>query len=141
MRSSKIIVIALSISLYAQLASAETIQVLVKNAKNGQPVPNEKLSIQLYGERDAREYVTDKNGIAVIEIKPTDRIWAATEWWITCKKLANSPAQPSDYVLANDVLREGVTLSNTCGREKSEPIRGKLIIFARKASLIENLKR
>jgi hypothetical protein len=41
------------------------------------------------------------------------------------------------YVSLGRVLQEGVTVQNSCGRAKSETIKGKLVIFAKKSSLIQ----
>ncbi len=39
------------------------------------------------------------------------------------------------YVSVSKVFQEGVTMPNSCGRAKSETMKGKLVIFAEKSSL------
>ncbi len=41
---------------------AQSVQVRVLDAKSGARVPNEKVSVLIKGEKDAREYTTDNEG-------------------------------------------------------------------------------
>jgi hypothetical protein len=134
--SRLILIVALSgiVSALVQCADAATIQIRVLNAKNGREVKNEKVSVNVKGEKGAREYVTNAEGEFDLELDPSVEIWVATEWWVTCRTI-HPPTVDYDSVAM--ILKEGVTYDNKCGHAKSEPIRGKLIIFARKASLVE----
>ncbi len=110
------------------------IQIRVLNAKNGERVANQKVSVAIKGVRDATEYTTDADGNINVDLPPEAEVFAATEWWTTCRKV-ESGVNP--YVSAARVFQEGVTLPNSCGKAKSETIKGKLVIFAKKSSLVQ----
>jgi hypothetical protein len=140
MKQIKLIAItALLIATFLPAAMAEVIQVRVLNAKNEKPVANEKVNINIKGVIGDRTYVTNSEGIFHLQIDPTASLFAGTEWWVTCRNTKADQHEP--YVLAQDIIKYGVTLQNTCGHAKSETIKGQLTIFARKASLIENFQR
>jgi hypothetical protein len=108
------------------------IQIRVLNAKTGERVANQKVSVAIKGTRDATEYTTDAEGNINVDLSPNAEVFAATEWWTTCRKTV-SGVDP--YVPVASVLRDGVTVPNSCGKAKSETIKGKLVIFAEKTSL------
>jgi hypothetical protein len=110
------------------------IQIRVLNAKNGERVANQKVSVAIKGVRDATEYTTDAEGNINVDLPPEAELFAATEWWTTCRKV-ESGVDP--YVSAARVFQEGVTIPNSCGKAKSETIKGKLVIFAKKSSLVQ----
>jgi hypothetical protein len=58
----------------------------------------------------------------------------ANERWTTCRKI-ESGVDP--YISAARVFQEDVTVPNSCGKAKSETIKGKLVIFAKKSSLVQ----
>jgi hypothetical protein len=134
--SRLILIVALLwfVSALVQCANAATIQIRVLNARNGKRVMNQKVSVNVKGEKGAREYVANAEGEFDLDIDPSAEIWVATEWWVTCRTI-HPPTV--DYDSVDKILKEGVTYENNCGHAKSEPIRGTLIIFARKASLAE----
>jgi len=45
------------------------------------------------------------------------------------------------YVSVGEILKDGVTIENTCGRAKSETIKGTLVIFAKRPSIVQLLKK
>lgn len=108
------------------------IQIRVLNAKNGARVANQKVSVVIKGTKNATEYTTDAEGNIDVNLPPEAEVFAATEWWTTCRK-TESGVDP--YVSVGRVFQEGVTVPNSCGKAKSETIKGKLIIFAEKPSL------
>ena len=110
------------------------IQIRVLNAKNGERVANQKVSVAIKGTKNATEYTTDAEGNINVDLPPEAEVFAATEWWTTCRKI-ESGVDP--YVSAARVFQEGVTVPNSCGKAKSETIKGKLVIFARKSSLVQ----
>jgi hypothetical protein len=114
--------------------SAVPIQIRVLNAKNGERVKNQKVSVAIKGEKWAKEYVTDAEGNINVDLDPAAQIVASTEWWVTCRTM--NPAAPH-WFSVGDITSEGVTDENTCGKANSETIKGKLVIFARKASFGE----
>jgi RHS repeat-associated protein len=69
---------------------------------------------------------------------PSAFLYVATEWRVTCRHITPGTIP---FIRAATVIQEGVTDENICGRARSESIKGKLIIFTRKASFLENLKR
>ena len=108
------------------------IQIRVLNAKTGERVANQKVSVAIKGTRDATEYTTDAEGNINVALSPNAEVFVATEWWTTCRK-TESGVDP--YVPVASVLQNGVTVPNSCGKAKSETIKGKLVIFAEKTSL------
>lgn len=124
--------------LFLQTAPAETFQIRVLNAKNGQRVARQQVSVLVKGKKAAAEYKTDAEGNITVDIPADAEVFVATEWWVTCRK-ARRGLDP--YVRVAKIVQEGVTVENTCGRAKSEKIRGKLIIFARKASPFELFRK
>ena len=115
-------------------ANGETpipIQIRVLNAKNGERVANQKVSVAIKGAKNATEYTTDAEGNINLDLQPGAEVFVATEWWTTCRKI-ESGVDP--YVQVSRVFQEGVTVPNSCGRAKSETIKGKLVIFAKKSS-------
>jgi hypothetical protein len=117
---------------------AQTIQVRVLDAKSGARVPNEKVSMLIKGEKNAREYTTDSEGNFSLQLEPSASLFVATEWRVTCRTVTPGVVP---FVRVSTILQEGFTVKNTCGRAKSETVKGKLIIFARKSSFFENFKR
>lgn len=117
---------------------AQSVQVRVLDARTGARVPNEKVSVLIKGEKGARDYTTDSEGSFSLEADPSGAIYVATEWRVTCR-YATPGVVP--FIPISTILEGGFTEENTCGRAKSETVKGKLIIFARKASFIENFKR
>ncbi len=108
------------------------IQIRVLNAKNGERVANQKVSVGIKGVKGATEYTTDAEGDINVNLPPEAEVFAATEWWTTCRKM-ESGVDP--YVPVSRVFQEGFTVPNSCGKAKSETIKGKLVIFAQKSSL------
>jgi hypothetical protein len=108
------------------------IQIRVLNAKNGERVTNQKVSVAIKGTKNATEYTTDAEGNISVNLPSDAEVFAATEWWRTCRKV-ESGVDP--YVSVARVFREGVTVPNSCGKAKSETIKGRLVIFAKKSSL------
>ncbi len=108
------------------------IQIRVLNAKNGERVANQKVSVGIKGVKGATEYTTDAEGDISVNLPPEAEVFAATEWWTTCRKM-ESGVDP--YVPVSKVFQDGVTVPNSCGKAKSETIKGKLVIFAEKSSL------
>jgi hypothetical protein len=117
---------------------AQSIQVRVLDARSGACVPNEKVSVLVKGEKNARDYTTDIEGNFSLQIDPSAFIYVATEWRVTCRHIAHGVVP---FVSVATIMQEGFTDDNTCGRAKSETVKGKLIIFARKSSFFENFKR
>ena len=122
------------LAFFLQIATAATIQIRVLNAKNGTRVADQKVSVLIKGMKAATEYTTDAQGNINADLDPEAEVFVATEWWTTCRK-TGSGVDP--YISISRVLQEGVTVENTCGRAKTETIKGKLIIFAKKSSLIQ----
>jgi hypothetical protein len=108
------------------------IQIRVLNAKTGERVAKQKVSVAIKGTKNATEYTTDAEGNINVDLPSNVEVFAATEWWTTCRKM-ESGVDP--YVPVDKVFLEGVTVPNSCGKAKSETIRGKLVIFAEKSSL------
>jgi hypothetical protein len=117
---------------------AQSVQVRVLDAKSGARVPNEKVSVLIKGEKAARDYTTDSEGNFTIQVDPSAFLYVATEWRIICRHITPGVVP---FVPVTTILQEGFTDQNTCGRAKSETVKGKLIIFARKSSLFENFNR
>lgn len=117
---------------------AQTIQVRVLDAKSGDRVPNEKVSVLVKGEKNARDFTTDSEGNFSLELDPFAAIYVATEWRITCRTITPGVVP---FVPVKTILQEGFTVENTCSKAKSETIKGRLVIFAKKSSLFENFKR
>lgn len=134
------ILMAVTVSLLVNhlAAQAESIQVRVLNARNGDPVPNQRVSVEIKGEKDAREYTTDNEGNLSLQLEPSAYIFVATEWWVTCRHI--SPESAS-YVSVATIIDKGFTDENTCGHATEETIKGKFIIFARRASFFELFKK
>lgn len=117
---------------------AQSIQVRVLDAKSGARVPSEKVSVLIKGEKNARDYTTDSEGNFSLQLDPSAAIYVATEWRITCRRITPGVVP---FVPVETILQEGFTVENTCGKAKSETIKGKLVIFTKKSSLLENFKR
>lgn len=115
-----------------------SINVRVLDARTGEPVPNEKVAVFIEGGKNAKDYQTDARGEFKLEIDLSARIYAATEWRVSCTpvKAGNVP-----YVPVSEIIQEGFTYENACGNARTEVIRDKLVIFARKASFFEKFRR
>ncbi|HEU5352768.1 MAG TPA: hypothetical protein VFU55_14350 [Terracidiphilus sp.] len=126
------------VALGSQTGQAQSIQVRVLDGHSGKRISNEKVSVLIKGEKGAREYKTDDEGDFTLPINPSADIFVATEWRVTCRAVKPGVIP---FVSVTTILQEGVTLPNTCGHAESETIKGKLVIFTRKASFFENFKR
>jgi hypothetical protein len=124
--------------LSAPFAFGQSFHIRVLNAKDGKPVKHEKVSVSLKGEKGARDYETDENGEVALTLNASAKIFAATEWWVTCRKLSKNE---DGYIPVAEIQRDGVTAENSCGKAASETFRGVLVLFARKASFLENFRR
>ena len=131
-------IIALACSFAYQTSVAEIIRIRVLNGHNGKPIANEQVSLYIKGEKDALSYTTDMNGTFTLDLDPSKEVLPSTEWWITCRKI--NPTAPHLFSV-EAIHNDGATDENTCGKAKSEVIRGTLTIFARKASFFENMAR
>ena len=139
LRSTLLLLPALAIfSVGHSTLLAQSVQVRVLDAKSGARVPNEKVSVLIKGEKDARDYTTDSEGNFSLQIDPSTSVYVATEWRVTCRNITPGVIP---FVPVATILQDGFTEGNTCGKAKSETVKGKLIIFARKSSLFENFKR
>jgi hypothetical protein len=137
-RISSVCAVLLACLSIFQIASAETIRIRVLNGHNGKPLVSEKVNVFIQGEKDSGTYTTDTDGTFTLDLDPSKILIPSTEWWITCRKV--NPAAPH-FFSVQSIHDEGVTDENTCGKARSEPIRGTLTIFARKASFFENMAR
>jgi hypothetical protein len=134
-RAHKISLVSIAIfALCLKAAGASPIQIRVLNAKSGGRLADQKVSVAIKGMKNATEYTTDAEGNINVDLDPGAEVFVATERWNTCRKM-ESGVDP--YVSVGRVLQEGVTVQNSCGRAKSETIKGKLVIFAKKSSLIQ----
>jgi hypothetical protein len=110
------------------------IQIRVLNAKDGERVANQKVSVLIKGTKNATEYTTDAEGDVNVDLPPEAEVFVATEWWTTCRKTESGVAP---YVSVGRIFQEGVTVPNSCGRARTETIKGRLVIFAKKSSLVQ----
>jgi hypothetical protein len=125
-----------------------TIQIRVLNGKNGTPMRNEKVAVYVkpegYSGREDRipqqEYWPDINGNVSLQVDSGAEVYVTPEWWDPCQ-----PVDPSHvpFVPVAKIVEEGYAAPNNCGRGRTETkiVRGTLIIFARKPSLIEQINR
>jgi hypothetical protein len=137
----------LSTLLLASLASpsaaqsvpaAQLIQVRVLDSRSGARVPNEKVSVRIKGEKAARDYTTDSDGEFSLEANLADSLYVATEWRVTCRHV-HPGVLP--FISVATIVQTGFMEENTCGQARSEPVKGTLTVFARKASFLENFRR
>jgi hypothetical protein len=139
LRSILLLLTALAISSFGHSTLlAQSVQVRVLDAKSGARVPNEKVSVLIKGEKNAGDYTTDREGNFSLQLDSSASIYVATEWRVTCRTITPGVVP---FVSVATILQDGFTDGNTCGRAKSETIKGKLVIFAKKSSLFENFKR
>jgi len=124
--------------LSVQTAAASPIQIRVLNAKNGKRVAGQKVSVLIKGAKDATEYTTDAEGNINVDLDPAAEVFVATEWWTPCRKVGS---EIDPYVSVGEILKDGVTIENTCGRATSETIKGTLVIFAKRPSIVQLLKK
>jgi hypothetical protein len=82
--------------------------------------------------------LTDSNGTFTLDLDPLTEPLPSTGWWITCR--TPQPAAPHLFSVQT-IHDDGIVDENTCGKVRSEPIRGTLTIFARRATLFENMAR
>jgi hypothetical protein len=80
------------------------IQIRVLNAKTGERVANQKVSVGIKGVKGATEYTTDAEGNINVDLSPEAEVFAATEWWTTCRKI-ESGVDP--YVLCCQGVSRG----------------------------------
>jgi hypothetical protein len=133
-----VVTVLIALCLRAYGGAPVHIQIRVLNARNGERVANQKVSVDVRGTKGATEYTTDAEGNINVDLPPEPEVFAATEWWTTCRKI-ESGVDP--YVSVARVFQEGVTVPNSCGKAKSETIKGKLVIFAEKSSLWKLLQK
>ena len=122
----------------SRTAFAQSIQVRVLDARSGARVPNEKVSVLVKGEKAARDYTTDSDGNFSLQNEPSAFVYVATEWRVTCRHITPGTVP---FVPVATIIQDVFTDDNACGQAKSETVKGKLIIFARKSSFFENFKR
>ena len=132
------VIAAFILVLSVQTAAALPIQIRVLNAKNGKRVAGQKVSVLIKGAKDATEYTTDAEGNINVDLDPAAEVFVATEWWTPCRKVGS---EIDPYVSVGEILKDGVTIENTCGRAKSETIKGTLVIFAKRPSIVQLLKK
>jgi len=131
-------VLGATLLLCSSATQAQTIQIRVLNARNGKRVPNEKVSLLIKGQRDAWEYKTDSLGDVTVNVTRDAAVFAATEWWVTCRRVTPGVVP---FVPVKAILDVGFTAENTCGQAKSETIKGKYVIFARKPTFFEEFSK
>ena len=126
------------LGIFVQASAAAPIEIRVLNAKNGERVKNQKVSVAIKGTRDASEYITDTEGNISVDLDPAAEVFVATEWWTTCRKVATGV---DPYIPVSRVVSEGVTVENSCGHISSETVKGKLIIFAKQSSWAQLIQK
>jgi hypothetical protein len=63
------------------------IQIRVLNAKNGERLANQKVSVLIKGTKNATGYTTDAEGDVNVDLPPEAEVFVENEWWITCRKM------------------------------------------------------
>jgi hypothetical protein len=99
---------------------AQSIQVRVLDARTGNRVPNEKVSVLIKGEKGARDFTTDSEGNFSLEPDPSASVYVATEWRVTCRHTTPGVVP---FVPVSTILTDGFTEENTCGDVKSETVK------------------
>jgi hypothetical protein len=119
-------------------ADAAPLRILVVDAHDGRPIKDTDVSVAILGQRGAYSYKTDASGAITIDAEPTTKLISSTGWRVTCRK--TNPMNPH-WFLASTVIEQGVVDENTCGKARSEPIKGTLMIFTRRSTFFENMAR
>ncbi|MEO7029485.1 MAG: hypothetical protein ABI147_08775 [Acidobacteriaceae bacterium] len=127
--STVILLLAVCCCLRSQEPTSTTIQVQVLNAKTGRRVAHEGVNVDFKGVRGVPAFQTDALGIATVAVKSGDRVWVATNWWVTCRDMHTGEA---DYIPVERILQEGFVVNNTCGKARTESMRGRITIFCSK---------
>ena len=138
LRSMVLFSLTILVFLASQTIKAQSIHVRVLDGRSGNRIPDEKVSVLVKGEKGAREYTTNNEGDVTLSLDSSAQIFVATEWRVTCRAVKPGVVP---YISVAKIIQDGVTEQNTCGHAKSETIKGKLVIFTRKASFFENFKR
>ena len=134
----------LSRRVQAQSASA-SITVPLVNGKNGKPFAKEKIGIVLQNPDSPsgkpERYLpiwTNQKGEAAFDPGNAKTFYASPIGFVWCDKTVIARLR-TNYSVA-EILQTGVLTPDDCGHLNSEPLRGKLLLFVRKATLWELLK-
>jgi hypothetical protein len=118
-----------------------TLQAL--NGKNGKPLPNQRLLFFAGLTAEAArnhsvsfEAVTDASGLAVVQIDPAKAryLQVFADFMTVCIQ------EPNSYTIAlSEIMNTGGSTPNTCGTLHTPSTPGRLIIYAREATLREKM--
>jgi hypothetical protein len=111
-------------------AHAVSVRIRVLDGRTGRPVAGEHLQIWMNEARGAaRDVVTGKDGIALLEAPSGATIIVATDLYFDCRPFKKGDARPSYSV--GEIVSAGVTAANTCGNADPEARVGELLLFVR----------
>lgn len=120
------------------------IAVQVLDGRNGKPMPNQRVlvftgssSAAARNEQDLTELTTGKNGFATLLIDPDDSPWAQP--WVDRHVLCY-PHPNQIAFRVSEIISTGVVTRNNCGSLSRRPVAGRLIFFARPATLMEKMR-
>ena len=167
-RSARQLVVLLCIYSYATVLSAQTLAIKMMDGRNGHPVANTYVNVWVGdGRKDALAIPTDKNGIARLRLTENDAEVNTDDRWKGRGEsgVINPVVKYEDFVKVNvgyvvcephgtdfswlevkhfstqQLLRQGVVTTNTCGKATASQKPGELIIFVRPLNFWEQLKQ
>jgi hypothetical protein len=138
--SSALLLSLVSAPVYAQSESeAMTIHVQILDANTGHSIPNELVYVAFADKKYIPAYKADAKGIANVEVKASDRVWATTFWDACGARPLLSGFFP--YIPIEKIVSDGLVLPNPCGHAKSDAVSGTVVIFAKKVSFWQSFMR
>ncbi|MGH9542311.1 MAG: hypothetical protein ACRD2H_10555 [Terriglobales bacterium] len=117
-----------------------TVVVQFMNGRSGKPLAKAKVYIGFDDIRSEKPLVltTDRQGKVEFETGAAKTFQVHPVALVACDGQPKGAPYP-DYSIA-EILRAGLVTRNDCGRAKAEPLRGRLLYFARPASWWELFK-
>jgi len=165
----QIAVIALSmvLGLLSVPLKGQEIRIRVLNGRNGRPVANECLNVQLVPSRYSGLVIpTDKQGVATLRLdgdpdnlgkgrckgaavpypslKPVGSIRTFPDWYVDCQPYEHVGSYHNSvpiYYQVREILDTGIVAGNVCGTFRGEPQPGELVLFVRPAHWWEAIRR
>lgn len=117
-----------------------TVVVQFMNGRSGKPMVKVKVYIGIDDakERKTLDLTTDLQGRVEFEIEEAKTFQVHPVGLVACGEQPKG-SRYRDYSIA-EILRAGLVTRNDCGRANAEPLRGRLLYFARPASWWELFK-
>ncbi len=137
-RASRLLgfLILVGVAGFGDVGRAQSVIVRFLNGRNGKPITDARVYVALDNKRQQPlDLSTDRNGEVQFETNGAQNFQVVAIGHVACGDDTIS-APHREYSIA-EILKSGLLTQNNCGRGNYEPLRGRLLYFARRLTFWE----